>query len=71
MSETEEIEVPVWAGHGTGRLVRRDCLPVDHKWSTYNYIKNKLGKKPEDYGVFKHKENDFCHECERGNNAKD
>lgn len=47
----EEISIPVWAGHGTGRLVRRDCLPWNHKWSTYSYIKNELKLEPEKYGV--------------------
>lgn len=35
--EKNEIEVPVWAGHGTGMLFRRDALPWHHPWSTYSY----------------------------------
>lgn len=55
MKKPDTIEIPVWAGHGTGRIVRRDALPVSHPWSTYNYIKNELKLKPEDYGVFDEK----------------
>jgi hypothetical protein len=55
MSKSDTIDIPVWAGHGTGRLVRRDALPQEHPWSTYNYIKNELKLKPEDYGVFDRK----------------
>ena len=46
-----DIEVPVWVRDG-GMIVRRDALGIDHPESTYNYIKNVLGKTPEEYGYF-------------------
>lgn len=46
----EEIEIPVWWRNGR-MLYRRDCLPINHPEHTYNYIKDKLGLIPEDYGV--------------------
>lgn len=49
-----EIKVPVWTSSG-GMRVRRDSLEPEHPESTYNYIKNVLGKDPEDYGY-------YCHE---------
>jgi hypothetical protein len=48
----QEISVPVWWNRGNGHLLRRSCLPEDHPESTYNYIKNVLKLKPEDYGYF-------------------
>lgn len=51
MSEEQEISVPIWWKNG-GMIYRRDCLPIEHPECTYNYIKNQLKKKPEDYGVF-------------------
>ena len=47
----DEIEIPVWYKNGT-MLFNRDCLPFNHPESTYNFIKNKLNKIPENYGVF-------------------
>lgn len=49
--ERDEIDVPVWYRGGT-MMVRRDALPVEHPESTYNYIKNVLGRTPEEFGVF-------------------
>ena len=49
MSDT--IDMPVWVKIGI-MLVRRDCLPVDHPESEYNYIKNVLNLTPEDYGIY-------------------
>lgn len=48
----EQIEIPVWWRNG-GMLYRRDCLPINHPEHTYNYVKNKLGVIPEDYGMNK------------------
>lgn len=48
---SEEIEVPVWTS-GPGMRVRRDSLEPEHPESTYNYIKDVLGKCPEDYGYY-------------------
>lgn len=47
----EELSVPVWYSNG-GMMVRRDALDPAHPESTYNYIKNVLGKDPEDYGYY-------------------
>lgn len=47
---SDEISVPVWYSNGGGMMVRRDCLEPEHPESTYNYIKNVLGKTPENYG---------------------
>ena len=47
---TSEIEVPVWVRRG-GMIIRRDTLEFDDPDHTYNYIKDALGLKPEDYGV--------------------
>lgn len=44
-----EIQVPVWAKCNFG-MVRRDSLEPSHPLSVYSYIKNELGKVPEDYG---------------------
>lgn len=54
-NKPETIEIPVWWKPGNGHMIRRDALPVSHPWSTYNYIKNELKLKPEDYGVFDEK----------------
>ncbi len=48
--ELEEISIPVWWSPGRGMMYNRDCLPIDHPESTYNYIKNVLGLSPEKYG---------------------
>ncbi len=47
----DELQVPVWWNPGGGMMYNRDCLPPDHPESTYGYIKNTLGLKPEDCGV--------------------
>ena len=51
--EINSIEVPVWTS-GPGMRVNRDYLEPEHPESYYNYIKNKLGKIPEDYGYYCH-----------------
>lgn len=48
----DEIEVPVWCKKGM-MFVRRDSLPGDDPDHTYNYIKDVLGLRPEDYGIEK------------------
>jgi urease alpha subunit len=48
---SDEIQVPVWTS-GLGIRVLRDSLHPEHPDSTYNYIKNVLGKNPEDYGYY-------------------
>lgn len=46
------IEIPVWAGNGSGMLYRRDCLPPEHPDSQYNYmLKNFPDLDPADYGI--------------------
>lgn len=45
------IEVPVWYSNGS-MMIKRDALDPSHPESTYNYIRNVLGKTPEDYGYY-------------------
>ena len=47
----DDIEVPVWYSNGS-MMYRRDALETEHPESTYNYIKNVLGKCPENYGYY-------------------
>ena len=49
--EPDSVDIPVWIGHGTGRLTRRGCLPAEHPESEYNYIMKTYGVDPEKYGV--------------------
>ena len=64
MSEAPEtIDVPVWWSRGGGMMVRRDCLPFDHPEHTYNYIKDKLGLVPEDYGFEPPPQAVVCPKC--------
>lgn len=58
--EKDSIGIPVWWKHGS-MLTRRDCLPSSHPESTYSYIRNVLGKDPEDYGVYP--DGQRCPEC--------
>lgn len=51
MHNNDDIEVPVWYSNG-GMMIRRDSLNPSHPESTYNYIKNVLGKCPENYGYY-------------------
>jgi hypothetical protein len=57
----QEIEVPVWVKRGN-MLVKREALDSDDPDHIYNYIKNELGVRPEDYGVEKPKV-DRCPNC--------
>ncbi len=47
----ENISIPEWWKPGGGMMYRRNCLPVDHPESDYNYVKNVLKLNPEDYGL--------------------
>ena len=58
--EKDSIKVPEW-WTTNGRMFRRDCLSSSHPESTYNYIRNVLGKIPEEYGVYS--DNTKCLEC--------
>ena len=59
MKTVKEIEVPEWWCPGNGMIYRRDALPVEHPESTYSYIE-RLGYRPEDFGVFGKK---ICFNC--------
>lgn len=59
----EKIQVPVWWVPGNGMMYNRDCLSPDHPESTYNYIKNKLGLNPKDYGVLPPLKKMKCPRC--------
>lgn len=52
MSKLETIELPTWYTVN-GMMYRRECLSGDHSEHPYNYIKNKYGVNPEDYGIEK------------------
>lgn len=49
MSET--ISVPTWFKTPRGGWLRRDALEPENPASTYSYVKNELGLRPEDYGI--------------------
>lgn len=51
---SDEIEVPVWVKRGQ-MLLRCSALNGDDPDHPYNYIRNVLGVRPEDYGVEKPK----------------
>jgi hypothetical protein len=55
----ETIDVPVWVKQG-GMLIRRDALGPDDPDQTYNYIKNTMGLRPEDYGVYHPYDQEFA-----------
>lgn len=48
----DKIEIPEWWSPGNGMSYLRSALPFDHPEHPYNYIKNKLGLIPEEYGQY-------------------
>lgn len=51
-SNVLEVSIPVWVGHGTGLLRRREALDPEDPESEYNYIlKNYPGVDPIDFGA--------------------
>lgn len=62
--EPEEIEMPAYVGHGTGRIYLRAALPPEHQESEWNYIlKHYPGVNPLHYGAKPPRQ--FCSKCGR------
>jgi hypothetical protein len=48
----DEIQIPEWAGHGTGMVVRRQFLAPEHEWSEYNYVRQHYPDiDPAEFGI--------------------
>jgi hypothetical protein len=55
----DTIDIPVWVKRGS-MLIRRDCLDGDDPDHTYNYVKDVMGFRPEDYGVYHPYDQEFA-----------
>lgn len=62
----DSIVISEWWSNGK-MIYRRSCLPVDHPESTYSCIK-RLGRVPEEYGVFANKKADMSMVIKDANN---
>lgn len=57
-NQPETIDIPVWVKRGS-MLIRRDALGADDPDQTYNYVKNTMGLRPENYGIYHPRDQEF------------